>query len=84
MSGGQTGDWVRIYNGSGAEFKFPTMSTTSDTFTVSTAGTEWFVIDEYDVGTKLLRDAAHKAEAYAEKLKISRRDWPSRRELRNV
>lgn len=45
----------------------------------------WYTAESnYDRGTTLLRNAAEAAEAYNEKKSISQRDWPSRRELRNV
>lgn len=80
-AGLSTGDWIRIPPMGNTSDDWFTVTTTSNSFTVTD---EWFIIDEYDRVTTLLRNAAHKAQEYAEKLKISRRNWPSRRELRNV
>lgn len=57
----------------------------SNTFTV-TMGTDghFTTREKYSRGTKLLRDAAQRADEYCRKKNRSRSGWKTRREIRDV
>ena len=81
------GDWVLCddFNMAWINGDAATTCTTANTtnYVVSMYGTTPFE-PEYKGGTKLLRDAAQRAEDYCWKKARSRHGWKTRRELRDV